>query len=159
MARSLPDDLNSAVLAWIPEVFRKVQTDFQVDTNARLKEVSLIKNGGGFRLDYEIPEKSETFIPTVDQQIWVPPTSYVTKDKNGRRVRRKRKGYMKTIKAEVSNLDRDRATNQQGGKSKSSANSAYRVVELILDYNFGEDFPNFLQQYLKSKGWDIERKK
>ena len=157
--RSFVDDLNSAVLAWIPEVARKIQTDFQVDTNARLQEVSLLKSGEGFRLDYVLPDKEETFIPTTEQKIWVPPTSYMTKDKNGRRVRRKRKGYMKTVKVEVSNLDRERAIQQQGDKARSSANSAYRVVELALDYNFGEDFPNFLQTYLKSKGWDIERKK
>ena len=160
MAKSFMDSLNSAILAWIPEVSRKIQTDFQVDAGAKLAEVSLSKDGQGFRLDYEIPDKSETNIPTVEQQIWVPASTYVTKDKKtGRRVTRKRKGYMKTIKAEVSNLDRTRAITQEGDKPKSGANSAYRVVELALDYNFGDDFPNFLQTYLKSKGWDIERKK
>jgi len=59
---------------------------------------------------------------------------------------------------EVPNLDRDSAMQQEDGKSKSSANSAYRVVELALDYNFGDELPKFLESFLKSKGWELERK-
>ena len=160
MAKSFTDDLNNAVLAWIPEVTRKIQTDFQIDTNAELKDVTLIKSGEAFRLEYEIPAKSETNIPTEKQQVWVPASTYMAKDKkSGRMVSRKRKGHSKTINVEVSNTNRNSSMNQQGDKAKSSANSSYRVVELALDYNFGDDLPNFLTTYLKSKGWDIERKK
>ena len=153
-------DLNSGIDAWIPELFKRVQRDFQIDTNAQLEDVNIIKEGAGHTLTYSIPDKSKTDIPTEKQQVWVPASTYMAKDKkSGRMVSRKRKGHSKTINVEVSNTNRNSSMNQQGDKAKSSANSSYRVVELALDYNFGDDLPNFLTMYLKSKGWDIERKK
>ena len=34
-------DLNSGIDAWIPELFKRVQRDFQIDTNAQLEDVSV----------------------------------------------------------------------------------------------------------------------
>ena len=119
----------------------------------------MVRSGDGFRMTYVIPHKDQTNIPTTEQIVWIPPKVTYKKDKSGRIVRKVRKGYSRKQKIEISNLDRERAIVQEGGKPRSSANSSYRVVELVLDYNFGNDFPNFLQTYLKSKGWGIERKK
>ena len=94
MAKSFIDDLNSGMEAWIPELSKKIQQDFQIDTKAKLQDVSVVKDNEGYTLKYELPDKSETNIPTEDKQVWVPATSYTTKDKKtGRRVSRKRKGY------------------------------------------------------------------
>jgi|TARA_R110002167_G_scaffold86433_4_gene233979 hypothetical protein len=151
-------DLNSGIDAWIPELFKRVQRDFQIDTNAQLEDVNIIKEGAGHTLTYSIPDKSKTDIPTEKQQVWVPASTYMAKDKkSGRMVTRKRKGYKKTIEVEVSNINRDSASQQEGDKAKSSANSTYRVVELTKDYMFGDDLPQFLQTYLKSKGWNVGR--
>ena len=107
-------DLNSGIDAWIPELFKRVQRDFQIDTNAQLEDVNIIKEGAGHTLTY-------------------------------------------SIEVEVSNINRDSASQQEGDKAKSSANSTYRVVELTKDYMFGDDLPQFLQTYLKSKGWNVGR--
>jgi len=159
MAKSFSNDLNDAIMAWIPVVSGKIQNDFAMDAGAKLKEVSLLPEGAGFRLEYQIPDKSETNIPTQEKEIWVPASKYMATDKkSGRKVTRTRKGHKKKINVEVPNLDRDSAMQQEDGKSKSSANSAYRVVELALDYNFGDELPKFLESFLKSKGWELERK-
>jgi hypothetical protein len=158
MAKSFIDDLNSGMEAWIPELSKKVQQDFQIDTNAKLKDVSITKDSDGYLLEYSIPDKSETSIPTETKQVWVPPTTYMTKDKKtGRKVTRKRKGYKKTIKVEVSNINRVDSVWGESDNAKSSANSAYRVVELARGYTLGDDLPEFLHSYLSSKGWNVER--
>ena len=158
MAKSFIDDLDSGMEAWIPEMIKKIQQDFQIDTNAKLQDVNIVKNSEGYILKYELPDKSETSIPTEDKQVWVPATSYTTKDKKtGRRVSRKRKGYTKTVKAEVSNINRSNTAGEENDNSKSSANSAYRVVEMARDFTLGDDLPQFLHSYLSSKGWNVER--
>jgi HSP20 family molecular chaperone IbpA len=158
MAKSFIDDFNSGMEAWIPEMVKKIQQDFQIDTNAKLQDVSIVKDGEGYILKYELPDKSETNIPTEDKQVWVPATSYTTKDKKtGRRVSRKRKGYTKTVKAEVSNINRSNTAWGETDNAKSSANSAYRVVEMARDFTLGDDLPQFLHSYLSSKGWNVER--
>ena len=127
MAKSFIDDLNSGMEAWIPELSKKIQQDFQIDTKA-------------------------------NKQVWVPATSYTTKDKKtGRRVSRKRKGYTKTVKVEVSNINRGNTSWGEIDNAKSGANSAYRVVELARDFTLGDDLPQFLHSYLASKGWNVER--
>ena len=64
MAKSFIDDLNSGMEAWIPELSKKIQQDFQIDTKAKLQDVSVVKDNEGYTLKYELPDKSETNIPT-----------------------------------------------------------------------------------------------
>jgi len=61
------------------------------------------------------------------------------------------------VKAEVSNINRRNTAGEENDNSKSSANSAYRVVEMARDFTLGDDLPQFLQSYLSSKGWSVER--
>ena len=158
MAKSFLNDLNDAIMAWIPKVSEKIQTDFAIDAGAQLKEVSLLPTGNGFLLEYQLPDKSETNIPTQEKEIWVPASKYMATDKkSGRKVTRTRKGHKKKINVEVANLNRDSSA-QEGDKAKSSSNSSYRVVELATEYCVGSELPNFLESFLKSKGWELERK-
>ena len=46
-------DLNSGIDAWIPELFKRVQRDFQIDTNAQLEDVNIIKESFTFSNEFK----------------------------------------------------------------------------------------------------------
>lgn len=156
MPKSFENDLESALDDWIHEVVEKVQIDFQIDAQTPLRDVALIPEGEGFTFSFILPPREEANIPMQEVTVWVPATTYITRDKSGRRVRRRQKGYKRKQKVELPSHTQVGVSKKDRTGEFSSAVSRDRIAQLVMSY-MEDDLPDFLVRYFNSRGWDAER--
>ena len=144
--KSITESLEAAITAWKQHIQTTIQTDFQSATGVPLGEVTLAGQGSSSTLEISVPPRKEmTGIKSQEQDVWVPPTTYATKDKNGRPTMRKRKGYKRKQKIE---LETEESSSPRADSKPSQTGTVRWVREKIIDYHFKKDFGNFLAQHL-----------
>ncbi len=152
---NISDSLSTAITAWAKEIHSKIQTDYQSATGAALEEITLQSGSPDSKIMITIPDREKmTGIKTQEQEVWVPATTYATKDKSGRPTMRKRKGYKRTQKVEMK--DEEGSSPRPDSKDAQTGSGKW-IEEKVLDYHFKDDFVNFLIQHLNGSGHEAKR--
>ncbi len=156
MNKSFMAAFESAFSAWMQHLQQKVQTDYQIKAGAPLEGVTFSgSSGGGGTFEFIIPDKGDLDIKTQEHEVWVPPTTYVAKDKSGRPTMRRRKGYKRKQKIELK--DDESSPVREGGKQAQTGSGRW-VVQQMFDYHIPpSDFADFLAKHISGKEYEVER--
>ena len=130
--KSFMSEFEAAFQSWLQHLNQKTQTDYQTETGATLEEATLTMKGTtGGTFQFTVPDRKDLNIKTQDQEVWVPATTYATKDKHGRPTMRKRKGYKRKQKIELK--ENESSSTRPEGK-QAQTGSLKGITQKIFDY-------------------------
>jgi hypothetical protein len=142
--------------SWLQHVHQKIQTEYQTETGVPLGEATLTLESGGGTLQFTVPDRKDLNIKTQDQEVWIPATMVVKKDKHNRLTRRPRKGYKRKQKIELK--ENESSPTREDGK-QAQTGSLKSVMQKIFDYHFTDEFADFLTKNLSGKEFEVKRGK
>lgn len=150
--KSILETVSKAIPAWLQHIQGKIQTDYASATGTQLEEITIVGGSGSINLSFSTPDRKKmTGIETQEEDVWVPATTFATKDKDGRPTMRKRKAHKRKKKTEVKT---EESSSPRADSKPSQTGSDQWVVEKIIDYHFKKDFGDFLIKHLASAGFE-----